>query len=260
MKSVAGIFTARADAEQAVARLVSLGVLRERINLLIPGISAEELHTVTPTTETEGSGMGKAVGAVVGGASGAMLGGLGAAAASLLIPGIGPVAAIGFAAMALFGAGGAVAGAAAGASLENQIDGLPTDELYVYEDALRDGRCVVLVLADGGEAASDVERSLEESGAESVDAARDRWWLAIRDSESEQYRADGGDFDVDELAYRRGFERAHHGDVGDHSFDEVRERLGVVDPDLVDTAAYRLGFERGRLGRAAWHEAEATPR
>jgi hypothetical protein len=248
MKSVAGIFATRADAERAIARVVSLGIARERINVLIPGMTAEELHTATPTTETEGEGMGKALGAVVGGASGAMLGSLGAAAASLLIPGIGPVAAVGLAAMALFGATGAVAGAAAGGSLENEMfDGLPMDELFVYEDALREGRSVAIVLADGDVEAAAVENALEEAGAMSVDAAQEQWWLAIRDDEAEQYRLEGaGDFAADEGVYRRGFECAHRVDMRGRPFDEVRDRLASTEGHLVERTPFRRGYERGR--------------
>jgi len=44
---------------------------------------------------------------------------------------------------------GATIGAAAGNELENQpTEGLPEDEIFVYEDALRQGRSVVIVVAD----------------------------------------------------------------------------------------------------------------
>jgi hypothetical protein len=261
MKSIAGIFATRDGAEQAVTRLLGIGIARERINVLIPGMTAEELHTSTPTTETESEGMGKAVGAVVGGASGAMLGGLGAAAASLLIPGVGPVAAIGIAAMALFGAGGAVAGAAAGGSLENEIfDGLPKDELFVYEDALREGRSVLIVLADGEHEASEVDRALTEAGATSVDEARDRWWLTIRDEEAEHYRLDGADAESSETAYRRGFERAHRLDLRDRTFDDARSELAASDPDVIESPAYRRGFERGRARYASLRDERGASR
>ncbi len=64
----------------------------------------------------------------------------GAAAATVLIPGVGPVLAVGLAAAAILGIGGAVGGAAAGAALEkDSTTGLPADELFVYKDALRQG-------------------------------------------------------------------------------------------------------------------------
>jgi hypothetical protein len=173
MKSVAGTFASRSDAERGAAALLASGVDRGRISFLVPGMTESELESVTPTSDTEGSGTGKAIGAVVGGASGAALGSFGAAAASLLIPGVGPVAAIGLAAMALFGAGGAVAGAAVGGSVENRLsDGVPRDELPLYEDALRNGRSVVIVMADGDDEASAMRTMLEKSGAECIDGER----------------------------------------------------------------------------------------
>ena len=92
MKTVAGIFNARADAERAVERLRALGVAEANISLLTPGTTPEELDARVPTTETEQPGMGAALGGTVGGALG-VAGGLhlGSALASLLVPGVGPV-------------------------------------------------------------------------------------------------------------------------------------------------------------------------
>src|SRR5437763_7024931 len=53
MKTVAGIFNARADAERAVERLRALGVAEANISLLTPGTTPEELDARVPTTETE---------------------------------------------------------------------------------------------------------------------------------------------------------------------------------------------------------------
>ncbi|MBC8145077.1 MAG: hypothetical protein H7X80_05785 [bacterium] len=250
MKAIAGVFSSREDAQRAATRLAGIGVDRADMSFLVPGMTEAEVFAATPTTETEGTGMGKAVGAVVGGASGAAIGSFGAAAASLLIPGIGPVAAIGIAAMALFGAGGAVAGAAAGGAVENEVfDGLPIDELFVYEEALRRGRTVVIVLADGDDDATKIREAIASEGAVSVDAARDEWWIDVRADEAASYKAIG-DFDVDETHYRRGFERAHRADLRDRPFDEARTDLSQSDADMIDHAAYRHGYERGRARSA----------
>ena len=74
-------------------------------------LSEEQVHSV-PVSETEQPGVGKAIGGVVGAALG-MAGGfeLGVGITAL-VPGVGPVLAVGLAGMALLGAGGAVAGAA----------------------------------------------------------------------------------------------------------------------------------------------------
>lgn len=247
MKAVSGVFSSRDDAQRAATRLAGIGIERDSISFLVPGMTEPEVLAATPTTETEGTGMGKALGAVVGGASGAAIGSFGAAAASLLIPGVGPVAAIGIAAMALFGAGGAVAGAAAGGAVENKVfDGLPIDELFVYEEALRRGRTVLIVLADGDHEASKVSEALSAEGATSIDAARDDWWIGVRDNEAASYRAIGGDLDADETNYRRGFERAHLAELRDRSFDDARGELARRDGDAVENAAYKRGYDRGR--------------
>jgi len=140
MQTVVGIFTSQVAAEHAAEQLCRLGIAREQINFLIPGASQAQLEQV-PTTETEQPGMGRALGGVVGGAIGA--GGLmSTAVISTLIPGVGPIAAIGFVSLALVGLlGGALVGATVGGALESALsDSLPKDEIFVYEDALRQGR------------------------------------------------------------------------------------------------------------------------
>lgn len=187
MKATVGIFTSLKNAEQAIQRLQSVGIPPDQVSLLSPGASMEEIHDV-PTTETEQPGMGKAMGAVVGGALGMQLG----AATSLVIPGIGPVIATGMVATALLGA---VGGAAARDALESATtEGLPIDELYLYEDALRKGRSVVIVLVSDESKAENARRVFAAAGAESLDAAREEWWVGLRDAKELEYRKQGGDF------------------------------------------------------------------
>jgi hypothetical protein len=242
MKPVTGIFRSAESAEHAINRLQSIGIGEKEINILTPGASTRQIADV-PTSDTEQSGMGKALGGLVGGASGLALG---SAAASLLIPGIGPITAVGILASALFGAGGAAAGIAAGGAIEGSMsDGLPRDELFLYEDALRQGRTVVIALADDEDQAGAARSALEQEGAESVDAAREQWWIGLRDVEEEHYRADGRDFTADELAYRRGFEAALHPGWRGKSYQEAREDLRKAFPDLCDQDPFRCGYERG---------------
>ncbi|MGH9943038.1 MAG: hypothetical protein ACRD9R_11855 [Pyrinomonadaceae bacterium] len=248
MKTVAGIFQDRTDAERAVAALREAGVADRRISLLTPGTAAQDFDAQVPTTETEQPGMGKALGGVVGGALGAAGGlSLGAAAASLLIPGVGPVLAVGMIGAALFGAGGAAAGAAAGNLMEDNIaTGLPHDELFVYEDALRRGRTLVVAVVEDDEQEERTERMLEAAGAESVDAAREQWWIGLRDAESEEYATAGRDFSADEPDYRRGFEAALHPRSRGVTFDESRERLRECYGEECERAAFRSGYDRGQ--------------
>jgi hypothetical protein len=247
MSTVAAIFNSRADAARAAARLGEAGFSEDRISLLAPGATQGQLDEV-PTTETEQPGMGAALGGALGGALG-VAGGLefGAAAASLLLPGVGPIFAAGLIGAALLGAGGAVAGAAAGGALEGSMArGLPHDELFVYEDALRRGRSVVIAVADDDERADVAREVLKREGAESVDAARENWWLGLRDAEEAEYTVDGGDFSVDEPAYRRGFEAALDTRARGRSYDEDAERLRECFGAECEEGAFRRGYERGR--------------
>ena len=209
MSTVAGIFRSRANAERALTNLRAAGISDERINLLTPGTSAAEVEEAVPTTETEQPGMGGALGGTVGGAL------------------------------------GAAAGAAAGDALEESVEGLPHDELYIYEDALRQGRTVLVVVADDETQADSVRTILSQSGAESIDAARESWWVGLRDAEEAEYTGQGGDFKTDEAGYRKGFEAAQHPSVRDKSYEECVASLRGRYSDACETSAFRRGYERG---------------
>ncbi|MFP5265068.1 MAG: hypothetical protein ACLGJB_24525 [Blastocatellia bacterium] len=245
MKSTVGIFAKHEDAQRAVENLRSVGIADDNISLLAPG-SERRLEAIA-TTETEQPGMGKALGGVVGGALGTASGmTLGAAAASLFIPGVGPIMATGMLGAALLGAGGAIGGAAAGDALEEGMAyGLPRDELYVYEDALRQGRSVVIALTENDEQDEAARRAIEQAGAESLDAAREGWWLGLRDAEEEDYTREGGDFAVDEPDYRRGFQSALHPRARGKSYDESADFLNECYGDLCNTKPFQRGYERG---------------
>ena len=247
MSTVAGIFNSRAEAESAAERLRSAGFSDERISLLSPGATQQDLDAV-PTTETEQPGMGKALGTAVGGALG-VAGGLhlGAAAASFFVPGVGPILAAGIIGAALLGAGGAATGAAAGGALEDSMAReLPHDELFVYEDALRKGHSVIIVTLDDEGAVYSARAILDEAGAESIDAAREAWWIGLRDAEAAEYEAEGSDFGEVEPVHRRGFEAALHPAARSRSYDEDLARLRECYGDECDDRAFRRGYERGR--------------
>jgi hypothetical protein len=248
METVVGIFTTREAAECAMAHLQSRGFTPEHLNLLTPGTTKEQLVSV-PTTDAEQPGIGQAIGGVVGGAMGASGGLLGATIASALIPGIGTITAIGMAAVGLLGlAGGALAGVVAGGTLENALSqGLPKDELFIYEDALRQGRTVLIALVDDTTQAEAARAALAEAGAESLDAAREHWWLGVRDAEAEVYTAQGEDFTLAEADYRRGFEAALLRDVAGKHYEDIQDYLQSRYGDVVNQDAFRRGYVRGRL-------------
>ncbi len=247
MDTVAGIFGSRSDAEHALRTLQAQGIANDRVAVLTPGTSEEQIESNVTVSDTEQSGMGKAMGGTVGGAFGAAGGAtLGAAVASLLVPGVGPVLAAGIVGAALLGAGGAATGMAAGAAVEHHLaKGVPHDELYLYEDALRKGRSVIVVFPEDAASAETVEKVFADSGAESVDAARDDWWMGLRDAEAEYYTGQGKSFTTDEDDYRRGFEASLHAKLRGRTYDEASKELTVFKADTTSDDAFRRGYERG---------------
>ncbi len=134
MRSVTGVFASRADAEHAARKLASIGVPKDRISLLSRGQITKELQAL-PISAAERPGVAKALGGVVGAAVGLAGGFELGAVASAIVPGVGPVLAMGLAGAALLGLTGATVGAVAGDALENAAtEGLPEDELFVYEE------------------------------------------------------------------------------------------------------------------------------
>jgi hypothetical protein len=248
MESIVGIFNSLADARRAAAILQSLGIPEKQIGVLSPHTSEHEIEARIKTTDAEQPGMGTALGGTVGAALG-VAGGLeaGAAAASILIPGVGPVLAFGLIGALIFGAGGAAAGAVAGGALEKGIaDGIPRDELYVYEDALRRGRSVVMAFTDDDQVAESARVALKRAGAESVDAAREEWWIGLRGAEREHYTTQGGDFNADEAKYRLGFEAALHPDCRGKNCEDMMTRLNQKYGTDSDTPPFREGYARGQ--------------
>jgi hypothetical protein len=244
MKTVAGVFSSYQGARAAAHALRQAGFSQNQINLLCPDSTEEQIHSI-PTSDTEQSGMGGAIGGMLGGALG-VAGGLElGVAVSALIPGIGPVLAFGLAGAALLGAGGVAGGAVLGEKAESHVEGIPADEIFFYEDALRRGRSVVLALAEDDSEAQRARKVFEDAGAESLDVARKDWWLGLRDVEEEHYRALGHNFEMDEEVFRAGFESALRRECRGKS-DEEADCLKWWYPDVWDTEPFRRGYERGQ--------------
>jgi hypothetical protein len=246
MKTVVGVFRSYPTARGAADDLLRAGFSRDRVNLLCPGSPEEKIHTI-PTSETEQPGVGAAIGGMLGGAIG-VAGGLELGmAATAMIPGVGPIFAFGLAAAALLGAGGAAGGAALGQAADNQSNtGLPSDEIFFYEDALRQARSVVVALVADHWEEQRARKVFADDGAESLDAARRDWWLGLRDAEMEHYQASGHNFELDEDVYRTGFEAALRRECRGES-DEAADCLKWWYPDTWDSEPFRRGYARGRL-------------
>src|SRR6185295_749960 len=159
-------------------------------------------------------GMGRAMGAAVGGAMGAAGGATaGLAVASLVVAGIGPLIAFGMVGAGLLGIVGAAAGSAVGDSVEEELgEGIPHEDVYLYEDALRHGNSVVIAYVDEDQS-DNAAKAIHDAGAEDLDIMRENWWEELREGERAHYTRDaqdGRDFDRDETNYRRGYEASLH--------------------------------------------------
>lgn len=245
MTTVVGVFRDSEAAKRAADGLAALGLRRDRTTVLFPG-EHERLHSEVPTTAGEPPGVGTALGGVVGGATGASAGVQAGALIGVFVPGIGPVFALGALGALLLGA----AGAAVGKAFDNAPEGVPMDELFVYEELLGQGQALVIALPEGEAQAELIRQRLAQAGAEALDNARHRWWLGLRETEAHSYTAEGGDFTRDEADYRLGFEAAlgigrgaAYGDV----IDELRSRY----PEAYSRPAFQRGYERGLRHAAA---------
>ena len=247
MEIVTGIFKSRAEAENVVRELRSLNIREDDIGFLTPEMSDEELEARAQITDTERPGLGKAMGAAVGGAMGAAGGAtLGIAAATLAVPGVGPVIAAGIIGAAVLGLAGAATGAVAGDAVEEQLgEGLPHENLYIYEEALRRGHSVVVAFIDDGDTADRVREIVQRHGSLDVEQIHESWWERQREEERAHYETQGGDFARDEERYRKGFQAALHPKRRGKSYAEVEPELRESQGDAELDTAFRQGYERG---------------
>jgi hypothetical protein len=247
MAIVSGVFQSRGEALQAINELHVAKIKAEHIGLLTPELTEQEVEARAHVTDSERPGLGKAMGAVVGGAMGAASGAtVGAAVASLAVPGVGPVIAAGVLAAALLGVAGAATGAVAGEAVEEALgEGLPHEDLFVYEDALRKGRSVVVAFVDDSDE-DRVRDIMRRHGSLDVEHLRENWWQERREEEKTSYQQAGGDFARDEDNYRRGFQTALHPKRRGKPYEEVQQELRNSYTAAELDSAFRQGYERGR--------------
>lgn len=244
METVTGIFDSRAAGERAFASLAETADFnRDQLLLVTPDGDPARKRDAIPTDEGEQPGMGSAIGGVVGGAVGLAAG---AVLSNLILPGVGPILTISLSAGG--GLGGALLGVAGGGAAERALStGLPKDEIFLYEDALRQCRTLVVAQAESSDAAAAARAIMERNGAESVDAAREKWWIGIREGEAAHY---GDGFAAEEAHYRCGFEAAL-GEGQGRSYEtaetDLRRRYG----DVCARESFRRGYDRGRQYRQA---------
>ena len=188
MIPVVGVFRKRSSARAALGQLRILGMDQSSAYLASPAGGPEELALV-PTSAGEQPGMARTFGALLGGALGIASGYVfGASVAGMPAHGIWPTLALGSVVAAALGLLGAAAGGAAGVGVDRMAqDGVPSDELYLYKDALLQGRSVLTYLARTELEGEEARQTFAHAGAESVDWARREQWLGLRDARLQRY-------------------------------------------------------------------------
>jgi len=158
MDTAVGVFSSRDRAEEAVKELLQHGVPENSIVFLT-------------RSESEAKSIGKEFGTFVGGFTGGAAGmTAGVVAATLLLPGVGTVFALGFGAAALLGLAGAGAGASLGSGVAHADETASTPEEKCSEDAaffrevLKEGRSLIVVRAESPEVAKAACDILDRSG------------------------------------------------------------------------------------------------
>jgi len=191
--------------------------------------------------------MGRAMGAAVGGAMGAAGGATaGLAVASLVVPGIGPLIAFGMVGAGLLGIVGAAAGSAVGNTAEEELgEGIPHEDVYLFEDALRHGHSVVLAYVDDDQA-DNAGKVMRDAGAEDLDVLRENWWQELREGERAHYSSD---FDRDEPSYRRGYEAGLHPKRRGKAYSDVEDELRTAYANTVLDRPFQSGYERSSSHR-----------
>jgi len=150
METAIGVFVSRDQAEAAAKELLGLGVPEESIVFLT-------------RSENEANSIAKQLGAYVGGFAGGAVGlSAGVVAATLLVPGVGLVFALGFGGAALLGLSGAGAGAVIGSQMLPHGSEVPkptadekcTEEAAFFREVLKEGRSLIVVRTESAELAS----------------------------------------------------------------------------------------------------------
>jgi hypothetical protein len=158
-RTLVGIFESRHEAELVVDELYQAGFGSKDIGFAIRGDDAVAGGEITDAPLTR-DGQGAVKGMVAGGLAGGLLG----AAAVLVIPGVGPLLAMGVLASVLgFGAAGVATGGILGAMVGL---GISEEEARAYEKEFNAGRAIVTVHA--GLRAQEARDILGRHGAHNI--------------------------------------------------------------------------------------------
>jgi anti-sigma B factor antagonist len=159
METAIGVFASRDHAEEAAKELLKLGLPEDSIVFLT-------------RSEADAKTVAKQLGTYVGGFAGGAAGmSAGVIAATLLVPGVGPVFALGFGAAALLGLTGAGAGRAIGSHVPRESDApKPTpdekcsEDVAFFREVLKEGRSLIVVRTESQPLASSACEVLDRLG------------------------------------------------------------------------------------------------
>jgi len=163
-KTVVGFFDTYDQARGAYDELARQSVDPHQMSLITNRQTYRGSDTVTEPDEQTGAAVGAATGAVVGGSI---------ALIASLVPGVGPVLAVGPLLAALFGAGvGAVAGGMIGALVDI---GVPEEEARLYQEGVSRGGTLLIVHSPDNKAAKRAAAIMNNFGAQDIKRRSADW-------------------------------------------------------------------------------------
>lgn len=251
MKPLVGIFHSAMAANGASKALQAAGIPVGHLMLLTPETGSTVLHTVS--SEHPAGACNLKAGHVLGAATGFAGGLLGSAAVMLVVSGVGPILAVGTLVASVLV--GVTVGATVGGLVQDTFTmALAQEDVFVYEEALRQ-RCSLLLVKPVNEEQQDMVRVLfARLGIEDVNELREHWWRHQRQQEAATYHGTGADFAAHEVSYRRGFEAALDVRTRGKSYSEAAHVLAQRDPAMYQDEVFRYGFGRGQ----AYYQAMLT--
>ena len=224
------IFRTDDNYELAIRKLVLLGVPDREINVLMPDLHGESART----SESKD--------------------------AWFFVRGVGRVIATGDRAKALLKSVAARREGNAGPAevTEPSVEGgLPLDDFFVFEDALRTHEKVVFVSAPERHQWEKIDAALDECGGKVVHQAREEWWTEFCKREERAVATGDAPHDVDDYVFRLGFEVALHPSRRGMTFEDAREGFRETHPEACDVESFRRGYTRGEAHQEALDSATA---
>lgn len=152
-QTVIGVFESRSRAENAVNTLRSQGFTTEEINIVSKKQRNQDQDGVYDDDITDGT----LTGGTLGGIGGLLMG-----AGALMLPGLGPILAVGPIAAAV---GGAIAGGIAGGLIDW---GIPAEASQRYEQEVAHGSILAIIRTDAAKVDSAAQ-ILRQNGAKDVE-------------------------------------------------------------------------------------------